>query len=436
MRVFLGCDAMDFIPLTESDKKALLAKIGVNSVEELFVGVEPKLKRDLNVEGGLSESELSARLHELSGKNKACTLFRGGGAYNHYVPAALNHVLLRGEFYTAYTPYQPEVSQGTLQAIYEFQTYVCLLAGMDVANASMYEAGSACAEAINLARGETGRNKVVIGNKINPEYARVIQTYADACGFEVVGLIDGGVEAIDESVACVVVQTPNYFGCIEDLCEWKQKASDKGALLVVCVNDATSLALLKPPGECGADVVVGDLQAFGNGLSFGGPYGAFMAVRKEHIKRIPGRLVGKTADTDGKEGFVLTLQAREQHIRREKASSNICSNQSLNALAATIYLALMGRTGLANVAKTSFSRAHKLQQKLTELGFTLAYNTPFYNEFAVHSPVEVKKLNEKLLENGIVGGIELGEKEWLLACTELTTEKDIEEFVSTVKEVL
>ncbi|MBI5159121.1 aminomethyl-transferring glycine dehydrogenase subunit GcvPA, partial [Candidatus Micrarchaeota archaeon] len=347
----------------------------------------------------------------------------------HYVPSALNHLLLRGEFYTAYTPYQPEISQGTLQAIYEFQTFVCLLTGMDVANASMYEAGSACAEAINLACAETGKSKVVFANKLNPQYESTIKTYSEACGFEVA-------EKLDDGVACVLVQNPDFFGSIEDLSALSAKAKTVGALLVVCVGDASSLALLKPPGECGADVVVGDLQAFGNGLSFGGPYGAFMAVRKELVKRIPGRLVGRTLDVDGKQGFVLTLQAREQHIRREKASSNICSNQALNALAATIYLSLLGGEGLKNVATVSFERAHLLQRKLGELGFTLVRDAPFYNEFLVRSPVEVKKLNNALAEKGILGGIEFSAREWLVACTELNSEKEIEEFVEIVKGVV
>lgn len=422
-------DSVDFIPLTEKDRKEMLSAVGVSSVGELFSGVEPRLSRVLNVEGGLSECELSARLKELSDSNCVFKCFRGGGAYNHYVPSALNHLLLRGEFYTAYTPYQPEISQGTLQAIYEFQTFVCLLTGMDVANASMYEAGSACAEAINLACAETGKKKVVFGSKLNPQYEETIKTYSAACGFEVV-------EEISEGVACVLVQNPNFFGCVEDLSAWSAKAKAVGALLVVCVGDASSLALLKPPGESGADVVVGDLQAFGNGLSFGGPYGAFMAVRKELVKRIPGRLVGKTVDLDGKEGFILTLQAREQHIRREKASSNICSNQSLNALAATIYLALMGSVGLKNVASASFARAHLLQKKLGELGFQLVRDVPFYNEFLVRSPVEVKKLNGALAAKGIIGGLALGEREWLLACTELNSEKEIEEFVELVRGVV
>ncbi|MEM4389097.1 MAG: aminomethyl-transferring glycine dehydrogenase subunit GcvPA [Candidatus Micrarchaeia archaeon] len=418
---------MNFIPLTEEDKRAMLAAIGVASVEELIerAALAPRLNRPLNLPQPMSEMELADHMQRLSEKNRLLRIFRGAGAYNHYIPSVVNHLLLRGEFYTAYTPYQPEVSQGTLQAIYEFQTLVCLLTSMDVANAGLYETGSALAEAFFLSRSQTGRREVFVANPLNPEYEKTLRTYARSCGFRIG-------KGISEKTACAIVQNPNYFGCIEKVDEFAEAAHAAGALLVVAVSDPTSLALLKPPGECGADIVVGDLQAFGNSLSFGGPYGAFMAVRNEHVKKMPGRLVGMTVDTRGQKGFILTLQAREQHIRREKATSNICTNHALNTLAATIYLALMGRSGLRRVAALSFKRAHELQQKLAPLGFALLHDKPFYNEFAVSTPISAKKLNRALLKKDILGGLPLGRRGWLLCATEMTTGEDIEEFVAVV----
>jgi len=422
---------MNFIPLTEEDKRAMLSVIGASGMEALVqkAGLAPLLNRPLNLPQPLSELELAAHLKELSEKNRPLRIFRGAGAYSHYIPAAMNHILLRGEFYTAYTPYQPEVSQGVLQATYEFQTLICLLTGMDAANAGLYETGSALAEAFFLSRSETGRGEAFIANPLNPEYERTLRTYARSCGFRLG-------KTISEKTACVIVQNPNYFGCIERLEEFRERASAVGALLVVAVSDPTSLALLKPPGDYGADIVVGELQAFGNGLSFGGPYGAFMAVRDEHVKKLPGRLVGMTIDSRGGRGFILTLQAREQHIRRERATSNICTNHALNTLAATIYLALLGRSGLRRVAALSFRRAHSLQGKLAALGFSLIHDKPFYNEFAVKCPAPAKKLNRALLKRGILGGVPLGRRGWLLCATEMTAGADIEEFVAVVEKAI
>lgn len=410
-------DGMKFTPHTEKDVQEMLSFAGASSMDALFEDFNPKLNRPLALPKPLSEMELAQHMKKLAAKNKLLRVFRGAGAYDHYVPAAVNHILLRAEFYTAYTPYQPEISQGVLQSIYEFQTYVCRLTGMDAANASMYDCASALAEAAHLARVNTGKNSIYVANPLNPEYKRVLETYASAGDMVFTGK--------PENAACIVLQNPNYHGFIEDVDEYAALAQKHGALLVAVISDATSLALLKPPKE--AAVVVGELQALGNPLSFGGPYGGFMAVKGEYLKQMPGRLSGMTVDTEGKDGFVLTLQAREQHIRREKATSNICSNQALNALASTVYLALLGPEGLRSAALLSHRRARELSEKLSSLGFKLNEERAFYNEFLAKSPAPIKKLNGSLLEKGILGGLETGDG-WLLACTEKLTEGDLGDF--------
>ncbi|MDO8553998.1 MAG: aminomethyl-transferring glycine dehydrogenase subunit GcvPA [Candidatus Micrarchaeota archaeon] len=442
---------MNYIPITDQDEKDMLALLGLKNIEELFTHVPAKLNRDLALGEPLSELELKKHLQELSEKNNVLKYFRGAGSYLHYVPSAINHLILRGEFFTAYTPYQPEVSQGTLQAIYEFQTLICALTGMDVANASMYDVATAAAESMLLARSENERNEVVIANPLNPQYLEVLKTYAASCGF----VLHEGISKLTDKTSCVIVQQPSYHGSIEDLKQFSDKIHEKGAMLAVIITDPTSLAIIEPPGSFGADIVVGDLQCFGNGLNFGGPSGGFMAVKKQFIKKIPGRLCGMTNDDKGNTGFILTLQAREQHIRREKATSNICTNQALNALASTIYLSLLGKTGLRNVAMKSYHNAHKLQKLLEVSGFKLVDGSKplsagqknadnichetrdksFYNEFLVETPVPVKNLNAKLQDHGFLGGVEVAENKWLLCCTEMLDDKDIEKFVETVKSV-
>jgi glycine dehydrogenase subunit 1 len=417
---------MNYILLTEQDQKDMLDAIGKSSVDELFEGVEPKLNRPLDLPEAMSELEVKTHVVALAEKNQVLQPFRGAGSYAHYVPAAVNHILLRGEFYTAYTPYQPEISQGTLQVIFEFQTLLCKLTAMDVTNASMYDAATALAEAVLLSRSVNGKHEVFLANPVNPLYQEVLKTYAGATDFTLAKEISG-------NTACVIVQYPDYHGTIEDLTRYAKQAHDVGALFVVVVGDPTGLAILKPPGEYGADVVVGDLQALGNGMNYGGPTGGFMTVKNGFIKKIPGRLCGLTKDSKGIQGFILTLQAREQHIRRERATSNICTNQALNALASTVYLALLGKTGLRNVASLSYIRAHLLQKKLSELGFSLVNEKPFYNEFVVKSPVSVEKLNAALEQAGYLGGVALENNQWLLCCTELNSEKDVEKFVEIVR---
>ncbi|MFH0818050.1 MAG: aminomethyl-transferring glycine dehydrogenase subunit GcvPA [Candidatus Micrarchaeota archaeon] len=420
---------MNYVP--NKDLTEMLKVSKVKNVEELFNAFEPKLGRKLNLSPPKSELELSEYMLALSKKNTVLRNFVGAGSYDHYIPSAVGHITSRSEFYTAYTPYQAEVSQGTLQVIYEFQSYMCLLTGMDVSNASMYDGASATAEATFIACDITSRGEVTVLSKLNPNYEKVLRTYCESRGVKVTS-------ELSSNSACALVQNPDFEGNVCDLAELAKKAHAVGALLVVSIAEPTSLAILKAPGECGADVVAGDAQGFGNPVSFGGPMLGYIAVKKDFVKRIPGRLCGMTTDSKGKPGFVLTLQAREQHIRRERASCNICSNEALCALAATVYLALMGKTGLTNVAKLSYERAHKLQGKLSEMGFALENAKPFYNEFAVKCPgsVSPKRIIASLEKKGIAAGFDLGGGRMLVCCTEKNTEQDIEDYVNAARGLL
>jgi len=431
------------------------------SVSELFSDVpeELKLKRPLNIPEAMSELELEKHMKELASKNANTDeyiCFLGAGAYDHYIPSVIRHMLMRGEFYTAYTPYQPEISQGTLQAIFEYQTMICELTGMDVANASMYDGASAAAEAVLLACGHKRKNKVLTASNIHPEYTDVIRTYTKYHGISVeqVAYSNGVIDLsdlekkIDTETAAFVVQNPNFFGAIENLDEISRIVKNSGALFIV-IADPISLAILKPPSEYGADVVVGEGQSLGNSLSFGGPYLGFFAATNDLLRKMPGRIVGQTTDVHGNRGFVLTMQTREQHIRREKATSNICTNQALNALAATIYLTLMGKKGLKEVASLCVKKAHYAYRKLIETGkFVPAYSAPFFKEFAVKlnsvnsgkssgngGLFTLKELNKKLLKEKIIGGYELGrnfpdmDDAWLIAITEKRTRDEIDKLV-------
>lgn len=420
---------MNFIPLTEEDKKLMLASIGAASMEDLLSDMKPKLGRKLGLPEAMSELELVQHMKSLSEKNSLLACFRGAGAYHHYSPSTVNQLILRGEFFTAYTPYQPEVSQGTLQAIYEFQTMMCQLTGMEVANASMYDCATALAEAVIISKAANGRRGIFIAGEINPQYRTTLETYAAAGNMEFSN-------AIGQGTSCVIVQNPDYHGNILDLSAIEKEAHAAGALFVVAVSDSTCLALLKPPGEYNADIVVGELQPFGNAMSFGGPCGGFMAIKNEFVRRMPGRLCGMSVDTRGQRAFILTLQAREQHIKRDKATSNLCTNQGLNSLVAVIYLALLGPKGLRQAAALSYKRAHELQKKLASIGFALVNKQPFYNEFVVASPADIGKLNDALLQKGMLGGMDLGGGKWLLCCTEMVGEKDISKFIAVVKTCL
>jgi len=441
-----------YLPMTEDDKKQMLETIGVNSVDELFSDIPEKVRFNgrLNIKEAKSEDALIKELSNLAKKNadlKSYTSFLGAGVYDHYIPSIVDHVLSRSEFYTAYTPYQPEISQGELQAIFEFQTMICELTGMDVANSSMYDGGTAFAEAALLASGHTKRKKVLISEAIHPEYKAVIKTYCYGQHIEVVevptknGLtdIDALSNLINEEVAAVLVQYPNFFGRIEQLKDLEPIIHEHKALFVVNANPV-ALGVLTPPGEFGADIVTGDAQSFGIPQSFGGPHCGFFAVNSKLMRKIPGRLVGQTEDEDGKRGFVLTLQAREQHIRRDKATSNICSNQALNALAASVAMTALGKKGIKEMALLNVRKAQYAKNKFKEKGFEIVYEGSFFNEFIVKTKKPVSELTKQLFNKGIIAGYDLGkvsplyENQMLVCVTEIRTKEEIDQFVEEMGE--
>ena len=414
---------MDYIPITEKDTKKMLDSIGVNSISELVREFIPAIPSKLNLPQAKSEFELVCHMKGLAETNNVLRCFAGAGAYNHYIPSAVGHLLARGDFFTGYTPYQAEISQGTLQAIYEFQSFICLLTGMDVANASLYEGASALAEAALIASSYTGRNRIFVKEGLHPQYKEVLQTYCEGAELSLT-------DRIDNNTACVIAQNPDFYGNIENMRFLAEQAHSAGALFTTCIVEPTSLAILEPPGNYGADIVTGEGQSFGIPLSFGGPYLGFIAVKDFLLKKIPGRICGITSDSRGKRGYVLTFQAREQHIRRDRATSNITTNQALMALAATIYLALMGRSGLTRVAKLSYARAHLLNKKLEQVNFRNLNTKPFYNEFVVKVPGSAEALAARLLKKGILGGVNLAEDKLLICCTEMNSVQDIDDFVS------
>jgi len=436
-----------YVPHSEADRAAMLAAIGVQSVDDLFADVPAHVRfPDLNLPPALSEIEVRWELENLAKDNFTAAdgpCFLGAGAYHHFVPAVVDAVLRRGEFYTAYTPYQPEVSQGTLQAIFEYQTMICALTGMEVSNASHYDGATATAEAaitaVNVHRMK--RRKVAISPYVHPEYRAVMHTYTQGMGLEIGGWEIG--DSLDRDTACAIVQYPDFLGRIEDLGPLVEAAHAVGALLVVVANPI-ALGLLKPPGEFGADIVVGEGQGMGAGLNFGGPYLGFFATREEYVRKMAGRLVGQTVDAEGKRGFVLTLSTREQHIRREKATSNICTNQGLVALAAAVYMAALGRCGMRQVAELCYHKAHYAWRRIGELGgFSVADDRPFFNEFVLRCPCSVEEIDDYLLEDwGIIGGYDLGRdyahlKDHMLLCvTEMNTREEIDALVQALGEVV
>lgn len=444
---------MRYLPNTDEDRRAMLAAIGVKDVSELFADIaEPtRLRRELDLPKPLAESELRAHLGSLAGANATVndyTCFLGGGAYDHYIPSIIPHVIMRNEFYTAYTPYQPEVSQGTLQSIYEYQTMIAELTGMDVANASMYDGASAAAEGILLAMASNRRSHVVISRGVHPETRTVCHTYTVGQGvtFSEAPLGPDGTSdpaamasLVTDKTTCVIVQYPNFFGAIEPLADLAKAAHDKGALFVVVANPI-ALAVLRPPGEFGADVVCGEGQPLGIPLSFGGPYLGFFACLEKYQRRMAGRLSGMTVDTRGQRAFVLTLQTREQHIRREKATSNICSNEALCALAACTYMSVMGKQGLREVASQCIQKAHYAFERIAALpGFEPAVRSPFFNEFVFKTPVPPAQLQRALFERKILGPLDVGpfypEHQGLamFAVTERRTRGEIDALVSALE---
>lgn len=440
---------MRYIPITPADKAEMLKTIGVASTEELFADIpaDVRLQRPLELPAPLSEMEIGQHIARLTGGNANTSThasFLGVGAYDHYVPSLVNHVLLRGEFLTAYTPYQPEVSQGVLQAIYEYQTMVCELTGMDLSNASMYDGASALAEAAIMAMSQTGRKKLVVLSTIHPDYRTTVKTYMSGLGVELVEvpMHDGVVDlakleaAVDDNTAAVLLQTPNFFGCLEPVHEVERLIHGKGGLFVVAV-DPISLGVLAAPAEYGADIVVAEGQSLGNAISYGGPYVGLMATREKFSRRIPGRIVGQTVDSRGQRAFVLTLQAREQHIRREKATSNICTNQALNALAATVYLTMVGKEGLKEIANLCVQKAHYAQRRITaQPGWKPAFGAPFFKEFTAIAPEAPKAVNDRLLTQGIIGGYNPAreypelERAVIFAVTEKRTRDEIDRLVA------
>lgn len=435
---------MHYVSNTEEQKKEMLDTIGARNILELFKDIPQELivKRRLNIPDALSEIDVKRLLENLAGKNKSnAASFLGAGAYRHFTPTIVNHLLLRGEFFTSYTPYQPEISQGMLQAIFEYQTMVCKLTGMDVANASMYDNSSALAEAAIMSTRVKKKNKILISKAVHPEHREVVKTYTDANNLELLEVdFSNGMTTIpsENDFASIIVQNPNFFGSIEDLSEAERFAHENDALLIVSVNEPTSLGILKSPGSLNADIVVGEGHSFGNPVSFGGPYVGFMATKNEFIRQIPGRLAGQTIDKDGRRGFVLTLQAREQHIRREKATSNICTNQALNALAFTITLATLGKE-LKNLAMQNLQKAHYAAAQLGKAGIKKPFSSYFYNEFVIKLN-DVKDANKKLSENDIMPLIDLGKyypelKNHALVCiTELNTKEEIDKLVSVLSQ--
>jgi glycine dehydrogenase subunit 1 len=441
-----------YIPNTLEDEKLMLKSIGAESIEELFSDIhdDVKLNRKLDINPPMSELEVQKHIKALSNKNKSTedlVCFLGAGVYDHYIPAIVKHIVLRSEFYTAYTPYQPEISQGTLQAIFEYQSLICNLTGLDVANASMYDGATACAEAAFMATESTKRKSIIVSKTVHPEIREVLTTYARFKEIELIELdpVEGVTdtlklkELIDNKTAAVIVQNPNFFGIIEDMTEIEKITHDNKSLLIMSV-DPISLAILKTPGEIRADIVVGEGQSLGNAMNFGGPYLGFMATTTKLMRKIPGRIVGQTIDVAGKRAFVLTLQAREQHIRREKATSNICSNQALNALTAAIYLTTMGKHGLKEVAYQSMQKAHYAFNEIIKLKkYKPVFDKPFFKEFLIKGEQSASTINEKLLESNIIGGynIEINYPELknalLLCVTEKRTKSEIQQLIAAME---
>ncbi|MGJ9383268.1 aminomethyl-transferring glycine dehydrogenase subunit GcvPA [Salipaludibacillus sp. CF4.18] len=439
-----------YLPMTEKDQRDMLDTIGVSQVEELFqdIPVEVRFKGDLNIEKGLDETSLIKEMTRLATKNlniKEYPSFLGAGVYEHYIPTVVNHMLLRSEFYTAYTPYQPEISQGELQGIFEFQTMICELTGMEVANSSMYDGPTALAEAAMMSAAQTKKKKILVSKTVHPEARQVLKTSAKGQNLEVIEIDDkDGMTDLEhlkaeynDDTASVIVQYPNFFGQIEDLETIEKISHQKKALFVVSSNPL-SLGVLQPPGNYSADVVVGDAQPFGIPTQLGGPHCGYFAVTKKLMRKVPGRLVGQTTDDHGQRGFVLTLQAREQHIRRDKATSNICSNQALNALGASIAMSAIGKKGIKHMATQNVQKAHYAKNKLQEEGVEVITDQPFFNEFVIKLPKAIKDVNKELLDHGIIGGLDLSrfykEKEnlMLVAVTELRTKEEMDQFASVL----
>ena len=448
---------MRYLPLTDADRRDMLGTIGVKSIDELFRDVPPSARLGAKVAGlpdHLGELEVERAFQAYAAKNvspSVAPFFIGAGAYRHHVPATVDYMIQRGEFLTSYTPYQPEITQGTLQYLFDFQTQVTLLTGMEVAIASMYDGSTGTSEAVLMANRVTRRSKALLSGGLHPQYRRIIETTSHWQGFKTVsgkadveGLEDL-IAAVDKETSCVVVQNPSFFGHVRDFGKLAEACHAAGALLIVVVTEVMSLGLLKPPGEMGADIVVCEGQSIGNGLGFGGPYVGLFATKEKYMRQMPGRLVGETVDADGKRGFVLTLSTREQHIRREKATSNICTNAGLCALAFTVHLTLLGEAGLTRLAELNHAKAGQLADRLAAVPGVKIVNDSFFNEFTVALPKPAAPVVEALAAKRILGGVPVSrllpddksvETLLLLAATETATDEGMAALVAGLKEVL
>jgi glycine dehydrogenase subunit 1 len=447
---------MRYLPLTEADRRAMLAKIGVPSVDSLFRDVPDRARftRPIGLPDHMGELEVERAIAAMALKNLGtgrAPSFVGAGAYRHHVPAAVDHLIQRGEFLTSYTPYQPEVTQGTLEYLFEFQTQVALIADMDVANASMYDGATATAEAVMMANRVTRRSKAMLSGGLHPHYREIIATHARFGGFAAEPLPPDPegkerlIDRIDNQTSCVVVQNPGFFGQVRDYAALAQACQKAGALLIVAVAEVVSLGAVVPPGDMGADIVAAEGQSLGNALGFGGPYVGLFATRDKYVRQMPGRLVGQTTDTDGRRGWVLTLSTREQHIRREKATSNICTNSGLCALAFTIHLTLLGEAGFTRLAQLNHAAAVRLAERLSAVKGVEVINDTFFNEFTVKLPKPAAPIVDALADRGILGGVPVSRlypsepsvaNLLLVAATETNTDADIDALVAGLKEVL
>ncbi|MBO6825431.1 MAG: aminomethyl-transferring glycine dehydrogenase subunit GcvPA [Sneathiella sp.] len=446
---------MRYMPHTEQQRQEMLQKVGVSSVDDLFVDIpeSARVQGLLDLPNHMTEMEVDARMSAFGRKNLSpqnAPMFLGGGAYRHHVPTVVDHLIQRSEFLTAYTPYQPEISQGTLQALFEFQTQVAMITGMDVANASMYDGATACAEAVLMACRATRRKKAILSGNLHPHYREVTETTVQFTEFSAESLepaldnVENLAGKIDKDIACVVVQNPDFFGRLQDLSDLADACHEAGALLVVVVTEAVSLGAVKSPGAMGADIVVGEGQSIGVPLSFGGPYVGLFATKQKYVRQMPGRLCGETVDQEGKRGFVLTLSTREQHIRREKATSNICTNAGLCSLAFSIHMSLLGEVGFTKLARINHGNAVAAAEKLDAIDGVDLLNDSFFNEFTLRLPMNAEEVVSKLAQKNILAGVPVArlmpgegyDNLLLVAVTETVSDSDVEELCAGLKEVL
>jgi len=447
---------MRYLPLNQSDREAMLAKIGVDHIDDLFKDVPEQalLKQPLDLPAHQSEMQVDRDFRAIAGKNipaGSVPFFCGAGAYRHYVPSSVDYLIQRGEFLTAYTPYQPEISQGTLQALYEFQTQIAQITGMDVSNASMYDGSTACGEAVLMARRITRKKRAILSGTLHPQYIDVVRTMTkytdDVAVANPVGQgdVDALIDQIDDDTSCVVVQNPDFFGNLQNFSALAEALHARKALLIVVVTEVVSLGAVRSPGSMGADIVVGEGQSIGNGLAFGGPYVGLLATRQKYVRTMPGRVCGETVDANGKRGYVLTLSTREQHIRREKATSNICTNAGLCTLAFTIHMTLLGEKGFRHLARLNHAKAVQLADRLSAIEGVAVLNDSFFNEFTVALPVDAAEAVENLVDVEIIAGVPLSrlypdnielKNQLLVAVTETTTDEDMDRLVSELKELV